>query len=268
MTNERRVLVHPDKASTRGLRRGAIHHEDARHPRRAGGGTRRAHRRLDGRCGARGRRRITRAHIDRLVARALLVGRRALGARPATPSATTSRRASPCSTTSTCPRRTCTRSRPPSRALDLDEAADAYAAELAAARRRRARAPDLRHHVPRRRTRRPHRVAVPAPLGHPGHRPHGDRRAQLAQAAARAAQPHAPGDQLVAARSGSCWPAPTRPRRSDSPSPARAATRCRSPASRAVAARCSSSTRCRGRGARDRSSRATTDRATTTDRGA
>ena len=40
---------------------------------------------------------------DRLVARALLVGRRALGPRAATPSATTSRRASPSSTTSTCP---------------------------------------------------------------------------------------------------------------------------------------------------------------------
>ena len=31
--------------------------------------------------------------------------------------------------------------------MSLDEAADAYAAELAAARRRRARAPDLRHHA-------------------------------------------------------------------------------------------------------------------------
>ena len=82
MTNERRVLVHPDKASLAGERRGAVPHQDARPARRR---RRSAHvvldRRLDGHRRARRRRRLARARRRRLVARALLVGRRALAAR-------------------------------------------------------------------------------------------------------------------------------------------------------------------------------------------
>ena len=110
MTNERRVLVHPDKSVTGEFRRRAIHHEDARHPRRAGRRARRADRRHDGVGGARRHRGVAGPHDDRLVTGALLVGRRALGARASRRAQRRRRRASRCSTTSTCPRGTCTRS--------------------------------------------------------------------------------------------------------------------------------------------------------------
>ena len=153
--------------------------------------------------------------------------------------------------------------------LTLDEAAVDYAAELADHGVDGLAAPDLRHHVPRRRSRRAHRVAVPAPVGNPGHRPHRDRRARFAEAAARAAQPHASGHQRVAAhlagagRGRQGLGARTRPRRSESrrsagrrhqgPSPhgvlRRSATRqprCPSRSSRATTDRAERQTRMRG----------------------
>ena len=74
MTNERRVLVHPDKASLAGAVAARFITKtldllDAQavvHVVLTGGSM--------GVCGARGGRRLARAHVGRLVARALLVG--------------------------------------------------------------------------------------------------------------------------------------------------------------------------------------------------
>ena len=79
----------------------------------------------------------------------------------------------------------------------------------------------------------------------------GHRRARLAQAAARAPQPHPAGHQRVRSASGWCSPAPTRRPRSDSRSPARArrgaGRRRQGPPAHRVLRRCGRG----GRGARD-----------------
>ena len=247
------VLVHPDKQALAGSVAARFITKIARHPRR------RRRRRTSsltggsmGARGARGRRRLPRARQRRLVARALLVGRRALAARAATPTATTSRRATRCSTHLDMPgRERAPVPRVRRRASTSTTAADAYAAELAAHGADGAPLPALRHHAS-------------SASGPTATSPRCSRDRSGIQVTDRAviavrnspkppperAQPHAAGDQRVAARSGWCSPAPTRPRRSGSPSPARAATRCRSRASRAAGARCSSSTGRRGRGAR------------------
>ncbi len=59
--------------------------------------------------------------------------------------------------------------------------------------------PAVRHHLPRRGPGRARRVAVPGLPGHPVDRADGRRRAQLAQAAAGAAQPDPAGDQRLGA---------------------------------------------------------------------
>ena len=259
MTNERRVLVHPDKVSLAGCGRSPLHHQDARPARRPGGGARRADRRLDGRRGARGGRVLARPRC-RSTGRACTSG----GA-----------------TSAGCPRVTRERNDEQSRVallddldlpesnlhpfptsdsgLTLDEAAVDYAAELAD------------HGVD----------GLPHPIfditflgvGPDGHIaslfPHrsGIQVTDRTVIAVRNS-PKPPPERLSLTRpgastprsaSGSCWRAPTRLRRSVSPSPARAATRCRSPASRAAVARCSSSIRTPQPRCPSRSSRATTD---------
>ena len=144
--------------------------------------------------------RAARPAIDRLAARALLVGRRAVGARgrrrTQRPAVARSAARRPRPARGEHPPVRGVRSRP-----SLDDAAYAYAAELA-----RFGAEGLPHpvfdivfsgvgpdgHIGL--------LAVPAPFGHPGRRPPGDRGAGVAEAAARAAQPHASRAQRVAAR--------------------------------------------------------------------
>ena len=60
--------------------------------------------------------------------------------------------------------------------IDLDAAATRYAEELARFARRRRPLAVVRHLLPRRRSGRPHRVAVPRPARDPDHRPGGGRR--------------------------------------------------------------------------------------------
>ena len=64
-------------------------------------------------------------------------------------------------------------------------------------RARRRALPEVRRHVPRRRPGRARRLALPRPRARPRDRAGRRRRDRLAQAAARAAQLHPPGDQLV-----------------------------------------------------------------------
>ena len=202
-----------------------------------------AHRRHHGLRGARGGGAQPAPRPHRLVARALLVERRALRApRRRRPQREAGARGA--ARRARHPRREHPRRSPRATTASIwMPRPQRYAAELAALRRRRRTVAVVRRVLPRRRTRRAHRVAVPRPPRDPHHRPRGRRGARLPQAAAGARQHDPPGHQQLAARLDGALRRRQGVGARASPSPGRATRACRPPAPRGASARCSSSTR-------------------------
>ena len=127
----------------------------------------RAHRRHDGHRRARSDQRVARQGHASTGRSSTSGGATSAGFPPAIPNATRRRRVRRCSISATGPGASASTSPASDDGLDLDAAADAYAAELARTRRA-ARASLVRHHLPRRRAGRSRRVAVPRTGRHPG----------------------------------------------------------------------------------------------------
>ncbi len=224
MTNERRVLVHPDKAALAGSRRRAVHHQD-----RSTSSTSRSASHVVLTGGSMGAAVLE--AIDASPARDSVDWSRVTfwwGDERWLPHGDPERNDTQARAALldhlALPRSACTSFPASGEHADIEAAALAYAAELAASAVDGGAYPRLRHHVPRRRAGRPHRVAVPATTRASG-RPSAPCIAVRTRPSRRRERltPHAAGDQRVASASGSCWPVPTRRRRSVSPSRARAA---------------------------------------------